>query len=247
MVDCKSIGWPNKGPYFLVCFRALSKLFLIHRLVTLKPLAVETKVVKSIEHYRKRRTLAMRILTILLLILLVFNVVPFFSQTIVGILTKPDLRPTAIGIYETANKVYVADKVTANLYIFDGITNQELGFVPTGLTENINEIVIDEAYGKLYTCTYWSGNTQITVIDAVNDTLLRHIELPSPGTFARLGYDEGLHKVYAVFVGGLFQIDVDTDTVTSLSGITSNPNSSNLAVNPITHELFKCGYGYEAD
>lgn len=176
-------------------------------------------------------------------ILLLLNMVLsslILSQEVVGTISRPEMVPTSIAVYEAGNKVYIADKTSGNLYIYNSTTLEELGLLHLEL-DQINDMVVDEVYGKLYADDYWLVS-KIAVVDVKADTLIHYItSIPAPGaTPAHLALDEGLHKVYAIHNAECFQIDVVTDDVIKIPTITGG--IADIAINPVTHEVFMCGY-----
>ena len=159
------------------------------------------------------------------------------SQTVVGSITRPNFRPTALAVYEAGNKVFVADDTTKKIYTFDGVTHAELGSVPTD--GGVVDMVVHEASGKLYAL---SPGT-IRVIDAIGGALVRTL----PGYSGNaLALDPSLGKLYAAMTflspstaGGLRQIDVASDLETTVPGVAA----WQVVVNPVTHEVFATGNG----
>lgn len=200
---------------------------------------VRNKIMFSITPIQLIKRLCNRLVFVLLVTTMA---VPLIGQTVVGTISKPGMQPTAVAVYEAGNKFFVADKTSGNVYIYDGTTLEELGFVYVGLDE-VSEMVVDEEYGKLYACDIWLV-PKIAVVDAATGTFIRHIvDLPVPGVSPLIVHDESLHKVYSTYGGKFFQIDVATDTVTSVPTITGGV--ADIAVNPVTHEVFMCGYQYD--
>ncbi|MBN2356040.1 beta-propeller fold lactonase family protein, partial [candidate division KSB1 bacterium] len=128
---------------------------------------------------------------------------------------------------------------SSNLYVYDATTLEELGSIHLELDEPC-QIVIDETYGILYVHDFWLIKI-VAVIDVVADTLIHYItDLPIPGIMPDLQIDEGIHKIYANHDTRIFQIDVSTDSVATIPTITGG--IADFAVNPVTHEVFMCGY-----
>lgn len=173
------------------------------------------------------------------LVFLSFAVRPSLSgQTVVAVISKPNLRPTAVAVYEGGNKVLIGDKTSGSLLVYDDRTLEQLATIPLGITQ-FSTIVVDEKYGKAYCVGEkpdWTNET-IAVVDAVRNKFLRYIELPFQRTFTRVAYDPGLHRIFAMSVGGCLMIDVAADGVTPIAGIKSNPNRD-MEVNPVTHDVY---------
>ena len=53
-----------------------------------------------------------------------------FSQTIVGKITRPGLKPWSLAVYESGNKLFVGDRETGNLLIYDGTSLDLLAELP---------------------------------------------------------------------------------------------------------------------
>jgi hypothetical protein len=161
---------------------------------------------------------------------------PCYAQTVVGTLTRASFQPTAVAVYEGANKVFVADDVFKNIHVYNGATNTELESVAHGLP-GVTQMVVDEASGKLFmscVCT----DTRVAVINGNDNSLLDYI---SAGKYARLAKDQSINKIYALFEddidGALLQIDAATGTTVSVPGVIANVDSA-IDVNPVTHEIF---------
>jgi len=172
--------------------------------------------------------------------MLLFSILrsPLPSQTVVGKISRENMKPTAVAVYEAGNKVFIADKTSKEILIYNDTTNKQLGTINLKITM-VTKIVVDEKYGKVYCLgesPSWTNET-IAVIDAVRNKFIRYIELPFQATFACLAHDSDLHKVYGLCVGGFIQIDVATDVVTKIPGINGNPNRD-IEVNPVTHDIY---------
>ena len=169
------------------------------------------------------------------------------SQTYVGQITRPDLVPTSIAVYEPGNKLCVADSANDRIVIFDGTTLAELASIPISLFSSVTDLVVNETYGKLYAASFSIyGYVGVAVVDLNSMTFLRRILLPSGiRTLRQLDQDEALDKVYVLYVGGLGQIDVATDTLTVVPNFGGGGLGSDLAVNPVTHEVFVCMYAWD--
>jgi len=175
--------------------------------------------------------------TALALCLVMLTLAPLTGQSTVTTATRAGLDPTAMAVFETGNRLFVADKASGNLYMFDGTTLEELNAVPLDFDWVIG-MVIDETCGKLYAADYWLVR-KIAVIDAWTGALIRYIEgLDIPGQTPELVIDQDLHKVYASF-RTTYQIDVATDAVTVLP---VTDGIADMELNPVTHEVFLCGY-----
>jgi YVTN family beta-propeller protein len=160
---------------------------------------------------------------------------PLSAQTVVGKITKPDLVPTAVAVYEKGNEVCIADKTSGNLLIYDGTTLAELGSVPLGLGA-VSWMVVNETFGKLYATNFdFYPLVHVTVVDLDAMTFLRDLDLND--SFPILTHDEGWDKLYVLNGGGLYQVDVATDAITPIPGPSGKLNED-IALNPVTHEIY---------
>jgi YVTN family beta-propeller protein len=154
------------------------------------------------------------------------------GQTVVGTITRPNFRPFSVAVYETGNKIFVADDASGRVYIYDGANNAELGFVSIGA--KIHAMVVDETKGKLYAASL--EKRKIGVVNAVTGAFIGYLS----GTYSNvfdLTQDQNLGKVYALSLEGLTQIDVATDSETNIPGFDGGGFQS-MAVNPVSHEIF---------
>lgn len=176
---------------------------------------------------------------ILLIPLLLSYIIPVLlsAQSLVSYTTCSGVSPRAISVYETGNKLFVAD--TSDLVlIYDGNTLSLVDTIHTGV-RGINQMVFIEKYGKLYAAAYeFMNNGTIAVIDAKTCKLIRHI---TPNVFQnwflQLEKDEELGVVYAGCVGGFFRIDAGTDSIKTVGDFSISPNGC-FKINPKTHEIF---------
>ncbi len=157
------------------------------------------------------------------------------GQTVVGKITRPGMKPWSLAVYEKGNKVFIGDKETGNLLIYDGTSLELLNELSIDGGCGGSSFCIHEESGKLYFCTFPSGN-HVAVVDADADTLLYYIDID--------GYvpiiDEELGQIYikgrlAPFE--LYVIDVETEDVDTVS-LSNVGLTSGSAVNPVTHEVF---------
>lgn len=172
------------------------------------------------------------------------------APSLVGTITRPNLTPRSVAVYQPANKVFVGDDTTGNVYIYDGATLAELGvvFVGRGLTT----MVVDEARGRLYAASLFEK--KIGVVDAVQGVFVRYLENPDPvfgfpryaNVFkGHLALDEPLGKLYALALEGLVQIDLATLAETPIPGF-GGGGFEGLGVNPVTHEVYVTRYIQDA-
>lgn len=166
--------------------------------------------------------------------LMILRVPPTLGQTVVGTISRPGLRPWSLAFYEAGNKLFVGDRATGNLLIYDGSSMALLAELSIDGGAGGSSMVIDEPSGKLYLSTF-PGGYHVAVINAITNQLIRYINVDTYG----LEKDEGLRRVYAIgrLSRDLYVVDVPTDGVGSVplshAGLTSG-----LGVNPITHEVF---------
>ena len=178
--------------------------------------------------------------------LLAVFLAPLHSQTVVGQISKPGMKPTAIAVYEKGRKLLIADKKAKEILVYNETTLKQVGSINLGPVK-LSNIIIDEKYGKAYCLGEspdWMNET-IVVIDVKQNNYLREIELPFQRTYASMVHDPNLHKVYGLSVGGLIQIDVATDSVTKIPGISGNAMRE-IAINPVTHDVYISNSQYHA-
>ena len=157
------------------------------------------------------------------------------GQTVVGKITRPGMKPWSLAVYENGNKVFIGDKETGNLLIYDGTSLELLNELSIEGGCGGSSFCIHEESGKLYFCTFPSGN-HVAVVDADADTLLYYIDVD--------GYvpiiDEELGQIYIISRLAPFElyiIDVETEDVDTVS-LSNVGLTSGSAVNPVTHEVF---------
>lgn len=165
------------------------------------------------------------------------------GQTVVQTIEPPGLDATAFALWESGNRIVVADDASDTLYLFDPSTLAAAGSVPITL-DSVGTMVIDEPTGKLYAACGCVGETSVIVVNLNTVSVHATITLPAPGTFARLAIDPVLHKVYVLYVSGLRQIDPAADSVTQVAGITGNLLRT-MAVNATTGELYLSNMQYD--
>lgn len=140
-------------------------------------------------------------------------------------------QPTALAVYETGNKLYVADDNGEDLIVIDGATRDVITTIDVG--GSVFNVVVNETYGKVFvassdnafTTGINEGNGLISVIDAENDTLITQIDPAasvSPGNAGDYGFghDEVHDKLYFSYFcpscGSLGVVDVATNAVTPI-------------------------------
>jgi YVTN family beta-propeller protein len=178
-------------------------------------------------------------------ILVLFFVMPLmldcqviFGQVIVGEITRTDLKPRTLAVYETGNKLLVGDQETGNLLIYDGASLTLLAEIPVERGAAGSRMVVHEQSGKLYILPAFLGfGNSITVVDANANQFIRSVNVDD-GQF--LTIDQGLGKVYTFnrFASSLHVIDVLTDSLNSVSLSSTGITPTGMGVNPVTHEVF---------
>lgn len=177
-----------------------------------------------------------------LIILFVFlPAAKLWGQTVTGSISRLNLRPYAVAVYEAGNKVFVADDATGNLFTYDGATNAEINSAFVGRL--VSSMIVHETSAKLYALSF--DLKKIAVVDAKTGALIKQLPGKYPAGFTFLGsgdlaLDDGIGKLYA-FVSGdtVAQIDIATDSITPIAlNKASSVFFTVMAVNPATHELF---------
>ncbi|HEY2933147.1 MAG TPA: hypothetical protein VGK99_15510 [Acidobacteriota bacterium] len=160
--------------------------------------------------------------------------------------TVPAGSPTAVAVYEAANKIFVADQQTQSVLVIDGNTNQIIRSIPVG-QGRVDNIAVNETFGKVYAAVSHDTTgpeASIWVIDAVRNEPIRQItqKITSGGALVLLDVqnDESRDKVYVLWGGGDASsgvIDVRTD---QFSPITMNccDSQSLMSFNERTGEIF---------
>jgi len=163
---------------------------------------------------------------------LVFAPTILYSQKSIGVLSKPNLQPYSVAVYEDGNRVFVADEASGNILIYDVFSLAELGAVQVG--KKIHTMIVDEASGKLYAGSV--EQQKIAVVNAATGAFLKYLDGNYANIFSIEG-DPALNKIYALSLDGLTQIDVATDEETVIPGLGGGGFEA-MAVNPVTHEVF---------
>ena len=175
------------------------------------------------------------------LIILFVSTANLLGQSVIGTISRPNLRPYAVAVYEAGNKVFVADDATGNLFTYDGNTNAEINAALVGRL--VSAMVVHEASAKLYALSF--DLKKIAVVNANTGALVKYLPGKYPTGFTFLGsgdlaLDEDIGKLYA-FVSGdtVAQIDIATDAITPIALNKADfVFNTVMAVNPATHELF---------
>ena len=174
---------------------------------------------------------------------------------VVGIISRPTLKPRAVAVYNKGNKVFVADDATGNVYMYDGTTLAELGSVFVG--KGVTTMVVHEGSGKLYAASLFE--CKIGVVDAANGIFIRYLARENADIWNRgycnmfkghLAIDDNLGKVYALSLQGLTQIDISTDSETHIHQCVGffedcgfgGGGYEGMGINPVTHEVFVVRY-----
>ena len=164
--------------------------------------------------------------------------IPLCGQTIVGTITGPTYFQGA-RVYEAGNKVCAYDGGTDTVFFYDGTTFAQLGSVFVG-GDDLGGMELHQASGKLYLLLGHPTN-KIAVVNVITGTFVRYLSRTySNSIFAdpfKLKQDHSLGKIYA-FTSELTQIDVSNDTETTVPNLSALNDSDDIAVNPITHEVF---------
>jgi len=171
--------------------------------------------------------------------MLVMMTTTLWAQTVVGTLSRAGLQPYAVAVYETGNKIFVADNATGNLYFYDGATNVELGFVFVGA--DVFYMVVDEASGKLYAAS--RGAQKIAVVNAATGAFIAYLA-ETYSISHGLELDVSLRKVYALSTEGLRQIDIATNSETTIPGFSSGGDQW-MDLNAVTHEVFVTNFNFD--
>ncbi|HEX9652602.1 MAG TPA: beta-propeller fold lactonase family protein [bacterium] len=155
-----------------------------------------------------------------------------YSQNSIGVLSKPNLQPYSVAVYEGGNQVFVADDASGNVLIYDVLSLAELGSVQVG--KKIYTMTVDEASGKLYAGSV--EQQKIAVVNAATGEFLKYLDGNYANIFS-IESDPALNKIYALSLNGLTQIDIATDAETEIPGLGGGGFEA-MAVNPVTHEVF---------
>ena len=180
------------------------------------------------------------IVVYLLCISLVLIVTPFSAaQTVVTTVSRPNMRPTSVAVYENGNKYFIADKSSKSILVYNGKTDKFLATVKINLSE-VHQMIVDEKSGRLFGTGI--SDTKILVLNTKTNSLIQYLTPPNIQRFPMLAYDPAIHKIYVLYSasfsnGGFVQIDVQSLAMKQLNGINGNINRD-MAVNPVTHDVF---------
>ena len=165
-----------------------------------------------------------------------FSVAPvLFAQEVIGTITHTGFRPWSLAVYEAGDKLFVGDRETGNLLIYDGTSLDLLAELPIDGGSGGSSFVVHEASGKLFFSTFPYGN-HMAVIDAGTNELIEYLEIDGQGK----AIDQDLGKVYTIRRYGPFILySIDAYTHSSDSVELSNAGlTSGLETNPVSHEVF---------
>ena len=185
------------------------------------------------------------VLSLLVTISSMFTIQHVSASGLVRTITRPGFLPNALALDETRNRLFVFDTSSGSVFVYDATTLEELGSVETTLEDSMS-MVIDESAGKLYVGYFGPGvevTDGIAVINTATAALIKY--LPSGG-YTYLVKDEAHDVVYTSSNQGIWQINVTNDVQTRIDGIEGNAYT-NLAVNPVTHELFVSNWSQNDD
>jgi YVTN family beta-propeller protein len=160
------------------------------------------------------------------------------AQTVGDTVTRVGLNASAMALWETGNRLVIADDATNTLYLYDATTHADAGSVAIPI-DSVAMMVVDEQTGRLYASCFCVSQSIVAVVDLATPALHTTITLPAPGTFAQLAIDPALRKVYILFVSsgnGLYQMDPGSDTPQAIA--VSGNSLRQMAVNTVTGELF---------
>jgi hypothetical protein len=166
------------------------------------------------------------------------------SQTI----TIPGAQITALGVYETGNKIFAADDNSQSIKVINGANNQIITTIQN-VGGAVFEMAVNETYGKVYAasdkacCTtgITPGNGLISVINANTNQVITQI---NPGTqggvsYFILGSDEVHDKIYVAYFSGMGVIDAATNTYTPIPNTAAPyPYLTQMGINTVTNEIF---------
>ena len=171
----------------------------------------------------------------IILILFAAMAAPLWGQTVVGTLSQSGMQPYSVAVYETGNKVFVADNSTGNLHMYDGATNVLLNSAFIG--GKVNSMVVHESSGKLYAVSLIER--KIAVVNAATGAFITYLAGTYTNTLSStsLRIDQSLAKVYALSQEGLTKIDVATNSETIIPGL-GGGGTEEMEINPVTHEVF---------
>lgn len=139
-------------------------------------------------------------------------------------ISLPGAQPLALAVYETGDRLFVADDNSGRLLVYDASTYARIGSVEVGGA--VFALVVDESQGKVYAasdrecCTTGlnPGTGLVTIVDARTLAVVARID-PGPqgnrSAFVLVG-DEARDKVYVGFYSGIGVIDAASDAYTSL-------------------------------
>jgi YVTN family beta-propeller protein len=174
------------------------------------------------------------------------------GPAIVDTINLPGAQPLAVGVYETGNKIYVADDNSGNLIVLHGTTREVLRTIPVGAA--VFDIAVDESMGKVYTASsddpvttgIGDGNGLVSVIDAETDSIVTQIDpagpdYPGKAKFFTFGHDEAHDRLYLTFQrpfgGAIGEIGAD-NTFTTIGPTLAAAGVSGIEVNPVTNTAY---------
>jgi YVTN family beta-propeller protein len=168
------------------------------------------------------------------------------SSPYVATISIAGAQLTAMAVYETGNKIFVADDNSQSLHVIDGTTDKVIATIPN-VGGSVFDIAVNETHGKVYaasavtnTTGLTSGTGLISVIDANTGQITKQFNPQGGGlSMFHLANDEVHDKIYLAFRTGTGVIDAATDVLTLVAGADAGyPYLTKIGLNTVTNEIF---------
>ncbi len=167
------------------------------------------------------------------------SVISGSSNSVIATLTVGS-NPESVAVNAASNKIYVANMGSNSVSVIDGATNT----VSATLTDpNANSpvaVAVNPATNQIFVANSGSSNT--TIINGATNVVTDVQTSAGTSTFTSVAVDTSTNQAYVANSGNGTVIVINGSTFSETQQLTAQPNTGQIAVNPVTHKVYAADY-----
>src|SRR5277367_5151003 len=161
------------------------------------------------------------------------------NNTVTATLTVGS-NPQSIAVNAASNKIYVVNTDSNNITVIDGSTNTVSATLSDPNANSPVAVAVNPATNQIYVANSGSSNT--TIIDGATNVVTDVQTSAGTSTFTSVAVDTSTNQAYVANSGNGTVIVISGSTFSETQQLTAQPNTGQIAVNPVTHKVYAADY-----
>jgi YVTN family beta-propeller protein len=149
-------------------------------------------------------------------------------------------NPQSIAVDAASNKIYVANTGSNNVSVIDGSTNTVSATLSDPNANSPVMVAVNPTTNQIYVANSGSSNT--TIINGATNVVTDVQTSAGTSTFASVAVDTSTNLAYVANSGNGTVIVINGSNFNETQQLTAQPNTAQIAVNPVTHKIYAADY-----